>query len=195
MEKQVDWSIIRADYEGGMSLRALASKYGISKSVIGEHKYKEKWAERAKERTDISNSGSNTHDINASVRVLAALDLLLKENLSWDEIAARSGYSSRGAAHNAVTRELDRRVTHNISELRTRELYMINQLQARCYKAALDENNQGWTWAVDRFNNLSERKSKLMGLDIKPEETEGKQIIIREVPSGLLPAPVVESKP
>ncbi len=40
-----DWSAIRIDYEQGLSLRALAVKHGISKTVIGERKYNEQWTQ------------------------------------------------------------------------------------------------------------------------------------------------------
>lgn len=165
----VDWSAIRADYEQGMTLRQLAGKYSISKTVIGERKYKEKWTERTK-RTDNDNPNGTTHDLNALVRVHTALKIYLEERPTWDEIAARSGYSSRGAAYHAVKRELERRVTYDIKELRTEDLYMLQQLQAKCFKEATDKSNQYWSFAVDRFAVLSKRKSELMGLDTKPEE-------------------------
>ncbi len=47
---EIDWLAIRADYESGSSLRSLAAKHGVSKSTIGERKFKEQWAEH---RTDI----------------------------------------------------------------------------------------------------------------------------------------------
>ena len=56
----VNWSAIRADYEaGGTSLRQLASKYGVSKTVIGERKFKEQW-DNPKGRT--ADSGQRTAD-------------------------------------------------------------------------------------------------------------------------------------
>ena len=42
----IDWSTIRQEYEQGASLRVLALKHGVSKSTIGEHKFKEGWTER-----------------------------------------------------------------------------------------------------------------------------------------------------
>jgi len=45
----VDWKAIRTEYEQGASLRSLAAKHGVSKSVIGERKFKERWVEH---RTD-----------------------------------------------------------------------------------------------------------------------------------------------
>ncbi len=56
----VNWPQVRADYEaGGTSLRQLAAKYGVSKTVIGERKFKEHW-DNPKERT--ADSGQRTAD-------------------------------------------------------------------------------------------------------------------------------------
>lgn len=167
----INWAAIRAEYENGSSLRVLAAKYGVSKSVIGDRKYKEKWIQmRTDTRTSHGNTESPTRDVMASVRVQSALKMLLEERPSWDDIAARCGYGSRGTAHHAVMREFDRCITHDVKELRTQELYMLEQLQARCYKEGMDENNKSWAWAVDRFVALSKRKSELMGLDVKPDD-------------------------
>lgn len=38
-----DWALIRAEYEQGASLRKLALKYGVSKSLIGKKKFEEQW--------------------------------------------------------------------------------------------------------------------------------------------------------
>jgi len=53
-----NWTAIRADYEAGLSLRALQAKYGVSKSVIGERKHKEQWdgPARTKSRTETRTS-------------------------------------------------------------------------------------------------------------------------------------------
>lgn len=57
---EVNWQQIRADYEaGGTSLRQLATKYGVSKSVIGERKFSEQW-DNPKKRT--ADSGQRTAD-------------------------------------------------------------------------------------------------------------------------------------
>ena len=127
-----------------------------------------------------------SRDLNAVKRVQEALRLKT-EGKTWDEVAALAGYQSRGAAHHAVMRELDRCITHDVSELRTQQLYMLSQLQARCYKAGMDEKNKDWTWAIDRFVNLSKRISELMGLDIPVEQSINQNFtIVREVPMGYL---------
>ncbi len=38
-----DWQVIRTEYEAGASLRQLAAKHGISKSLIGKKKFEEQW--------------------------------------------------------------------------------------------------------------------------------------------------------
>lgn len=43
MANNTDWQAMRADYEQGMSLRALAAKYGISKTYIIEKRDREQW--------------------------------------------------------------------------------------------------------------------------------------------------------
>lgn len=179
-ERVIDWSAIRYDYEQGMSLRQLAAKYGVSKSAIGQRKYDEKWPAHRVDKPIAENPKSNTRNVNAAVQVQIALKILLEERVTWDEVAARAGYASRGAAHNAVMRELQRCITHDVKALRDQELYMLQQLQARCYKAAMDEGNTGWTWAVDRFAVLSKRKSELMGMDVRPDEIAPGTTIIRE---------------
>jgi hypothetical protein len=187
-----NWLLVRSDYENGMSLRKLEAKYGIAKSVIGKRKFEEKWSEtgRTQARTLPKNPETTTRDINAAVRVHMAIKLFLEERPTWDEIAARTGYSSRGAAHNAVMHELSRCITHDVKELRTQELYRIEQLQARSYKEATDKGNPAWTWATDRFVALSKRKSELMGMDVKPDDAlAANMVVIREVPQGLLPEP------
>jgi hypothetical protein len=191
-ESRVDWTAIRSEYENGSSLRQLAAKYGVSKSVIGDRKYKEQWDQypRTEPRTPPMNPNPTTRDVNAAVRVQTAIKLKLERNLSWDEIAAQAGYSSRGAAHHAVMRELERCITHDVKELRDQELYMLSQLQARCYRAGIDEKNKDWTWAIDRFNALSKRKSELMGMDIPVDAaSHANLVVIREVAQGYLEEP------
>jgi AraC-like DNA-binding protein len=181
MGKQVDWQAIRADYESGVSLRQLAATYGVSKSAIGERKFKEKWAERTAKRPDNANTDSNIHNLNAAVRVSMAIKIFLEEHPTWDEIASRAGYASGGAAYNAVKRELNRRVTHDVEELRTQELYRIEQLMARCYSEGINKENKYFNYAIEQFGKLSKRKSELLGLDKRPEEELLNQNYVKKI--------------
>jgi len=132
--------------------------------------------------------GTTTRDVNAAQRVQTALRLKL-QGFNWDEVAAQSGYQSRGAAHHAVMRELGRCITHDVKELRDQQLYMLQQIQARSYKVALDEKDPNWHWAADRVANYSKRISELMGLDVKTDDMPGPSIIIQEVPLNYLEGP------
>ena len=132
--------------------------------------------------------GTTTRDVNAASRVQTALKLRL-QGCTWDEVAAQASYQSRGSAHHAVMRELERCITHDVKELRDQQLYMLQQVQARCYKAAMDEKDKGWMWAADRVMNYSKRISELMGLDVPVDNALAANIVVvREVPQGYLGA-------
>lgn len=191
MISRFDWKAIRDEYEEGRgSLAALSRKHGVSRQAIKQRAVKEHWVIPPLPVTPPKNPVHTTRDINAAVQAQTALRLYLEERPTWDEIAARCGYSSRGAAHNAVQRELDRCITHDVKELRTQELYRLEQLQARCYREAIDPKNKDWTWVTDRFVALSKRKSELMGMDKRPDEDLALQnytkkiIIAREAEGG-----------
>lgn len=186
---QPDWYAIRSDYEQGLSLRALASKYGLSKSVIGDRKYKEQWQQdsRANKRTQTNTQEVIQPDMNAAVRAALGFKLRYHEHKTWDEVAQAAGYASRGAARNAVRREAARHISHDIEEIREEELYRLEQLQKRCYQEATDKGNDSWTWSVDRWVNLSKRKSELMNLDKRPEEELTQQNYIKKI--VLIPSP------
>ncbi len=188
----VDWTQIRQDYEGGLSLRQLATKYSVSKSVIGKRKFDEKWQEPQRTGQKDTRTVPQTQevvrpDMNAAVRASLGFKLRFQEGKTWEEVAARAGYGSRGAAHDAVTREARRHITHNIEEARDMERYRLEQLQQRCYEAGTDKENAYWQFAIDRFVTLSKRKSELLGMDVKPDDAAMANIVvIREVPTGYL---------
>lgn len=188
---EIDWAAIRADYETGIPLRRLAEKYGIPKSVLGRQKFKEQWDRPQKSGTPTKTQEIIHPDLNAALRAATAFRLRFDEFKTWEEVAQLAGYASRGAARNAVKREAGRHITHDLTEIREEELYRLNRLQARCYTAAMDETNEDWTWAIDRFAVLSKRKSELMGLD-KPvdDAANANLLVIREVPAGLFPSVV-----
>lgn len=142
-------------------------------------------------------------DVNAAQRVIMALDLLNKR-LSYDEIASKCGYASRGAAYNAIQRELKRRIHPKIDELRDQELSILDEIHRRVWEVAFppendtDENDKEEQeeegkkkskdkvnlWAVDRLLELSRDRRKLLNLDVQPEEIAAAQVVIREVPTN-----------
>lgn len=142
----------------------------------------------------MSHQSSPNRDENAKARVALALSLRSKK-LPYEQIAHQCGYKDESGARKAVKHALERTVVKNVEELRAEELVMLDRLHQECWELAMDKDNKGRLFAVDRVLAISERRCKLMGLDIKPEEAEPRQVIIREVPQGLLPKPIVEGTP
>lgn len=147
-------------------------------------------------------------DLNAVERVKQAFELR-KQRYTYEEIADRCGYANKGAAYNAIKRELERRIVPDVDDYREQELSILDTIHQKVWEVAFtdkddsrdededdkkDKNeNKVNLWAVDRLLELSKDRRKLLNLDIKPEEIAANQVIIREVPFGLLPiAKVVE---
>lgn len=123
-------------------------------------------------------------DANAGIRAATALSLRAQK-LTYDEIATRTGFGSASACRKAVLRELDRVVVNNVEELRREESVILDQLHARCMKAALDEGNKGYLFAVDRVLAIRERFARLYGLDANPNDVSSGATIIREYGVGV----------
>jgi predicted DNA-binding protein YlxM (UPF0122 family) len=208
MEKQVDWSAIRADYEGGeFSLRQLAEKYQVSKSAVGKRKYRDKWTVWTKKQVDVDISGNTkqeTRDVNATFKALTALNLRVHRKLTYEEIKDLCGYETRSAAYKAVQRGLDCMIA-DVEELRAEEQALLDGLQAKIYPYLFDdeesENDDDEEekatkkrpginlFVIDRILAISQHRRKLMNLD-KPEEVIANQILVREVPVGWIQQPV-----
>lgn len=134
------------------------------------------------------NPDVKTRDVNAALKLETALKLSVQGH-SWDYIAAQSGFAGRGAAHNAVMRELNRNIAKDVEELRTKELAMLAQMQIEIWDLFMDKSNKGRLFAADRLLAISERRAKLMGLDQSTASAvAASQVVIREVPSGYLAA-------
>ena len=149
--------------------------------------------------------GVQTRDVNAANRAALALRLRAQK-LTYEQIAQQCGYGSAGACHKAIQRELQRTLSTNVDELRREELDMLNRLHASIWPMAvlevasfdqatkepiaIDEKGkkkQPNLFAVDRIVAISERRSRLMGLDQSAKEAAiGNVVVIREVPQGLL---------
>lgn len=185
MSRDINWSAIRADYEGGMSLRQLAAKYGISKSTIGERKYNEQWDQN---RTDSSTQGPINRDVNAAVRVADAIKFR-QAGWTYERIAAQCGYASPGSARNAIQRELDRVVVQSIEEWRNDHISRLEKMHEEVWALAMDKESRGRLFAFDRLIAIEEREAKLLGLDVKDEDVVGPQVIIEEVPMGYFEGP------
>jgi hypothetical protein len=126
-------------------------------------------------------------DVNAAQRAALAVKMRATK-AKYDDIAKACGYGSAGAAYKAVQRELQRTVVTNVEELRREELDSLDHLEIECWKRLYDKNyEKSMLIAVDRINQIKERRAKLMGLD-KPVDTavNAGLIVVREVPSGYL---------
>lgn len=139
----------------------------------------------SRRKSQPKNPDVKTRDVNATIKLETALRLSA-QGKSWDEVAIAAGYASRGAAHNAVMRELNRNVAKDVDELRTRELYMLSIMQSEIWDLFMDKNNKGRLFAADRLLVISERRARLTGMDTKDGNIASAQIVIREVPSGYL---------
>lgn len=137
----------------------------------------------------MTNARSRTRDVNAAVRVEQAIEMRAKKH-TYEEIALKCGYASRGACHDAVMRELNRRVVTNVDALRLEELDSLERLEKICWERLTDESKdfqKAKLFAVDRIIAIKERRAKLMGLDQSTGAAiAAAQVIIREVPSGYL---------
>jgi len=139
--------------------------------------------------------GVKRRDVNAAERVYMALDLL-KQRLSYREIASRCGYASGGAAYNAIQREMKQRIVPKIDEYRAQELDILDEIHQKVWKVAFETKNKDGKeetnlWATDRLMELSRDRRKLLNLDVQPEEIAAAQVVIREVPAGWLQLPQV----
>lgn len=147
----------------------------------------------SRRKSQPKNTEVKTRDVNAAIRLETALKLCVQGH-SWDYIATQSGYAGRGAAHNAVMRELNRNIAKNVDELRTKELAMLAQMQIEIWDLFIDKKNKGRLFAADRLLSISERRAKLMGLDMPVEAAANANVVVvREVPTGWIAQPVVEA--
>ncbi len=139
---------------------------------------------------DNKNPDGNTRDVNAGIRASLALKMRAQQRLSYDEIARQCGFASKGAAHNAVQRELSRTINQSVNEMRREELASLDYLEEQCLKRMRSETHEkAMLFAVDRVLQIKERRSKLMGLDVKPDEEltnqhYEKRIVLIDTPVG-----------
>jgi len=129
---------------------------------------------------------TNNRDGMAVIRLTQAMQLRAQK-LTYDVIAVRCGFASRGAAHHAVQRELQRIVVSNVEELRQEESAMLDQMHAEIWPLMLDKSNRARLFAVDRLLAISERRCKLMGLDVRTDDDiDASMVAVRETQPAYL---------
>lgn len=92
---------------------------------------------------------------------------LRRQGLMWDDIAGQLGYASRSSAYEAARRFMRDYPREDAEALRDMETDRIDQVQTSLWPRVLSGDPR----AVEVWTKLSERRSKLMGLD-KPERKE-----------------------
>lgn len=126
-------------------------------------------------------------DTNAAMRVKLALELHLA-GYRYDDIAAQAGYASRGAAYNAIKRELLRQVGAPAAEARAAEIARLDLYLTVYHKKAM----AGDGWSLDRCLRISERRGRLLGLDMAPlphpSDQQAAQFIMIELPKEVIDA-------
>jgi hypothetical protein len=126
-------------------------------------------------------------DLAAKQRAERAMELR-DEGTTLEEIARILGYASRGAAHNAIDRELDRMIEHTAKNLRKRENRRLDRIEAVVIPIALSGDPSKSLWAVDRVLTIQARRAKLNGLDLDREEIMAampyqKRIVLEDSPA------------
>lgn len=118
-------------------------------------------------------------DFNAAERVILALSLR-RQRLTYTEIALRCGYANKGAARNAIIRELRRRVVVGVDEYREQELEILDAIHQKIWPLVMAPGTTPPMelpdlLAADRLLALSQARRQLLNLDVQPEEEQTQQ--------------------
>ena len=125
-------------------------------------------------------------DAAAAARALQALELR-KAGATYEAIARQCGYAGKGAAYNAVQRELQRTMQEPADDVRTLELLRLDDLYRAMIPKAL-RGDKDSTWYVDRCLTIMERRARLLGLDARPDQMGGAQMLVIPIAADVLEA-------
>lgn len=123
---------------------------------------------------------TNAKDINSRERMNLALSLR-KAGATLDQIAKQCSYGSRASAHKAIKRAMAELPRENAQELRDLEVARLDELLLAYWQRAKKDIN-----AAHLCLKISERRCRLLGLDLEPMAPGQPETIIREVPVGYL---------
>lgn len=110
--------------------------------------------------------------VRSTMRKAKALELRA-EGLTWDEVAKQSGYKSPQAAQLSVRNALEATLKEPADHLRLIELQRLEMLQKTWFPKAVEGDRD----AAAVVLKISERRSKLMGLDAPTQ--------IQAIPPGM----------
>ena len=111
----------------------------------------------------MSESKTSPRTIDAALRQAKALELR-KAGATYDQIADQLDYSSRASAYKAVAKALqaiEEQVAEDAIELCRLEVERLDRLLVALWPKA----SAGHLGAIDRVIRISERRSRLLGLD------------------------------
>jgi hypothetical protein len=111
-------------------------------------------------------SKTSRRRIEATERQRQALELR-KAGATYDDIAARVGYSGRTAAYHGIMSALAKMLQEPAEELRTLEVERLDSLLLSVWPRALG----GDLKAVETTLRIMERRARLIGLDLQPALT------------------------
>lgn len=152
---------------------------------------------------------STANGIVAQTRARRAVEMR-RDGHTWEQIAESCGYSSRGAAFNAVRMEMERVDSHierTLDEIRQKELAHLEFLSSEALKVLQNRHlvvNSGAVVthrgeellddapslaAVDRLVKISESRRKLLGLDAAQKVAADVTVnyTVEGIPQGELP--------
>lgn len=118
-------------------------------------------------------------DVNAGIRVKKALELRSLGH-TYEEIATRVGYASKGACWTAVQRELGRSLHEPTEDVRTLELLRLDMMLVRQLATAVDGNDVSASYATANVLAIMQRRAALLGLDAQKDQVMAAQVLIRE---------------
>jgi hypothetical protein len=132
-------------------------------------------------------------DMAAQLRALEAINLR-NAGMSLDEVAARCGYSDRGAAFHAIEREAGRMSDHETAKRRRMEDMRLDEYLQVYHPKAL----KGDGWSLDRCLNIMALRAKYWGLFMDRGEQAAlmpyqKRIVLEDGPP-LLNGPSVDGE-
>jgi hypothetical protein len=100
---------------------------------------------------------------------------------TYEAIAKQCGYSDRQTAWNAVQREMKRAVKEPAENLRQLEAERLDALLRSFLPAAL----KGDVKAAGKVLDIMDRRARLFGLDVRPEDAVSTVPVVREYPAGV----------
>jgi len=123
--------------------------------------------------------GTKQKDINSSERAALALSLR-KQGLTLEEIALKCGYQDKSGAYRAIKRCLDELPVEDAVELRKMEVMRLDALLAECWELAMNKEYRSRLFAMDRVLAISERRARLLGIEVSPNDAPRGATIVRE---------------